>query len=114
MEAPPRIIEYSTRVPGGGDKQALIVRYILRFREAVDPKRERLLSLARARAMAAPSQYDELVNLVEWTLIHMPLPRLQFVGRDEDRFLYEYNFNLENTEGVVDPARRAQPLRQPA
>ncbi len=101
----PRVLHQST---GRGDKQALIVRHILRFREIVDPRRERSLPLSRARAMAEPGRHDELLNQVEWTLIQMPLPRLQLIGRDEDRFLYEYNFTRDTPKGTVDRYQRGE------
>lgn len=101
----PRVLHQST---GRGDKQALIVKHILRFRDEVDLRRERSLPLPRARAMAPAGRYDELVNQVEWTLILMPLPRLQFIGREEDRFLYEYNFTRDTPKGVVDRYQRGE------
>lgn len=93
---------------GGDAKTALIVRHILRFRDTVDPKRERSLSLARARAKSAPEQYEGLVREIEWTLVHMPLPRLQLVGKQEDRFLYEYSFTRETPRGVVARYQRGE------
>ncbi|MFO0760872.1 MAG: HNH endonuclease domain-containing protein [Byssovorax sp.] len=101
----PWVLHQST---GRGDKQALIVRHILGFREAVDPKRERSLPLVRARAMAGAARYEDLINRVEWTLIQMPLPRLQFIGREEDRFLYEYNFTKEIARGAVERYQRGE------
>lgn len=93
---------------GGDAKPALIVRHILQFREAIDPRRERSLSLAQARAKAGPGQYERLVREIEWTLVHMPLPRLQFVGKQEDAFLYEYSFTKETPRGVVDRYQRGE------
>lgn len=86
----------------GASRQALIVKHILEFREGVDPTRERTLPLCRARAQAAPEGFERLVREVEWTLIHMPLPRLQYIGREEDRFLYDYGFTAETPRGEVD------------
>lgn len=39
-----------------------------------------------------PDDYRRLVDSVEWKLIEMPIPRLQVLGRQEERFLYEYNW----------------------
>jgi hypothetical protein len=39
--------------------------------------------------------------VVEWKLIEMPLPRLQNIGREEDRFLYEYTFTKDIKRSVV-------------
>jgi HNH endonuclease len=93
---------------GGEAKQALIVRQILAFRESVDPQHERSMPLSRARAVAPPGAYEELVRLVEWTLIHMPLPRLQLIGRQEDLFLYEYNFTQATPRGAVQRYQRGE------
>ncbi len=82
-------------------KQALVVRHILAFRNETDPSHERSLPLSRARAMALPGKYEALVDEVEWTLIHMPLPRLQRIGREEeDLFLYHYYFTEKTPRGL--------------
>jgi AAA domain len=58
--------------------QAEIVSAIIRFRErhASDPSVPRWQS-----RLAAPAKYEQLVRLVEWKLIEMPLPRLQIMGQ---------------------------------
>ena len=70
--------------------QAEILRAIVRFRErfARDPD----APLFRARA-EAKSAFQRLAAFVEWKLVEMPIPRLQVVGREEDRFLYEYGWD---------------------
>lgn len=93
---------------GGDARTALIVRHILQFRKTIDPRQERSLSLAQARAKSAPGQYEGLVHEIEWTLIHMPLPRLQLVGRQEDTFLYEYGFTRDTPRGVVARYQRGE------
>lgn len=80
---------------GKGDTQAEIIRHILQFRREVDADPAASLSLSRARAAAAPGAFERLVRVVEWKLIEMPLSRLQYIGRQEDRFLYEYAFTKE-------------------
>lgn len=64
-------------------QQAAIVTLICQFREgcAGEP-------LGRAKLIDSP-RYDRLVKKVEWKLIQMPLPRLQFVGTFYDPFLYD-------------------------
>lgn len=101
----PSVLYQST---SGDVKQPLIVRHILDFRAAVDPRQERSLPLSRARSMANTDRYEQLVRDVEWTLIHMPLPRLQRIGRQEDRFLYEYNFTEETPKGAVTRYQNGQ------
>src|SRR5262249_55173226 len=58
------------------------------------------LPLATARAAAKPEVWEQLVQFVEWKLVEMPLPKLQVIGGQEDRFLYEYGFSrhMENSK----------------
>ncbi len=78
--------------------QAKLVGLIARFRErhAPDPS----ASLSRARA-EAPEAFERLVRGVEWKLIEMPLPRLQVVGRKEDRFLYQIGWDTAVQSSAV-------------
>lgn len=46
----------------------------------------------RAR-LAHHDAFEALVHKVEWKLIEMPIPRLQIIGHEEDRFLYEYGWS---------------------
>jgi hypothetical protein len=86
----------------GQDKPTLIIQRIIQFREGLDPSNGHAPSLYRAKLLAPPGAYDELLHEVEWTLIHMPLPRLQRIGRgQEDRFLYEYGFTEDTPRGQV-------------
>lgn len=98
-----RVLEQST---SGARKPAVIVSHILKFREAADPKHERALPLSRAQAMAAPGAFEQLVRDVEWALIRNPLWRLQRVGPEEDRFLYDYAFTDKTPHGEVDRYQR--------
>ena len=72
--------------------QAEIIRQIQRFRDKVDAEPAGTLPLALARARARKGAYERLARNVEWKLVEMPLSRLQRIGREEDRFLYEYTF----------------------
>lgn len=69
------------------DNQAEILRAISDFR--VHYAGETGVSSFRAR-LAHPAAFEALLHKVEWKLIEMPIPRLQRVGQEEDRFLYEY------------------------
>jgi hypothetical protein len=71
--------------------QARIVSDICHFRESLD---DASVSLHRARLEGA-KQFERLVRKVEWTLILMPLPRLQIVGQETDRLLYDIGWGLE-------------------
>jgi len=71
-------------------RQAEIPSAILKFRRqsAPDPS----TPLHRAR-IAAVGEYERLVRSVEWTLVEMPLPRLQTIGLSRDPFIYEINWD---------------------
>ena len=88
MPYPERVLRQSS-----AGKQAEIVQRIQRFREGVGD-----LSFAAARRASGGEPYEQLTRSVEWKLVEMPLPKLQFIGREEDRFIYEYNFprRMEN------------------
>lgn len=85
-----------------GDTQAEIIRHILQFRAGADANPAASLPLSRARATAAPGAYEKLLRLIEWKLVEMPLPRLQVIGGQEDRFLYEYGFTIKIQKSAVD------------
>ena len=76
--------------------QAEIVRDIARFRQEVVRDRSLPLVQARTRHRAA---FDRLVREVELKLIEMPLARLQFIGDQEERFLYDIDWSRRDTEG---------------
>ncbi len=70
--------------------QAEIPAAILRFRR--DIARDPSTPLHQARTAFA-NGYERLVRSVEWTLIEMPLPRLQTIGLSRDLFLYEISWD---------------------
>ncbi len=70
--------------------QAEIPAAILKFRRQSAP--DSSIPLHRARASAA-DEYERLVRSVEWTLVEMPLPRLQTIGLSRDTFIYEINWD---------------------
>lgn len=71
-------------------RPARILADILAFRDTLpDPS----LPLCRARR-ADSGGWERLVRRVEWTLILMPLPRLQTVGRESDPILYRIHWDL--------------------
>ena len=81
--------------------QAEIIRHIDAFRKGTKVNHAASLPISRARS-AAPDAYEKLVRLIEWKLVEMPLPRLQIIGGEEDRFLYEYGFTDKTTRREVD------------
>jgi HNH endonuclease len=93
---------------GGGhaDHQAEVLRAIARFRQEVAGAPEELQHRAR---LAQPKKYEQLVRFVEWKLIEMPIPRLQVMGGDEDRFLYEYSWDQLITRAPVSAYQDGTP-----
>jgi 5-methylcytosine-specific restriction endonuclease McrA len=70
--------------------QAEIPAAILQFRREI--ARDPSMPLHRAKADYSAG-YERLVRSVEWTLIEMPLPRLQTVGLSRDHFIYEITWD---------------------
>ncbi len=60
---------------------------------------------ARAR-LAHPEAFEPLLRTVEWKLIEMPIPRCQRMGREEDRFLYDYAWTETVRHRVVTAYQR--------
>ncbi len=85
---------------GRDGTQAEMIRRIERFRNDVPSEPAASLPLSLARARARDGAYEKLVQSVEWKLVEMPLSKLQRIGGEEDRFLYEYGFppHLENSK----------------
>lgn len=77
----------------GKSGQAEIISSIHKFRDATH-----FGSLFDVRQNFS-TQYHSLVNKVEKKLIEMPLPRLQYFGKQEHRFIYEISWSMTN---VVD------------
>ena len=82
-------------------QQAKILKAIANFRRALpDPA----ATLTRARGLAR-GECEALITDIEWTLVEMPLPRLQVLGADEDRFIYEIRWRRnEITRGMFADA----------
>lgn len=88
----------------GGNRptgQAEIVKEIHGYRAAFTPVS--FPSVARAR-LQSPHTFQRLVDKVEFTLIRWPLPRVQFVGKEDKRFIYDIGWSRRDTE---DSAFRA-------
>jgi diadenosine tetraphosphate (Ap4A) HIT family hydrolase len=83
-----RVLRQNAGSAQGARILSLIADFRVRHADASMP-------LARAR-LAAPAAFAELTREVEWTLIEMPLPRVQILTRrgDEDRFLYEIGWSV--------------------
>lgn len=100
--------EHGVLRQGGNHRgqQAEILRDIDRFRSACGAAGGDTLHRAK---LAHRRHYERLLNSVEWKLIEMPIPRLQVLGRAEDRFLYEYGWGLDVRPGLVGAYQRGVP-----
>jgi hypothetical protein len=67
-------------------RPAVILSRIQAFRDHASP--DRSCTLYRARSNS-PTEFQALLDEVEWTLVHMPLPKLQRFGGSEERFVYQ-------------------------
>lgn len=85
--------------------RARVVRNIKEFRERVAPTPSS--QLVRARA-SAPDAFERLVREVEWTLIGMPLPRLQQFAHGYEPFLYSIAWDRGIRKGVVSAYQRGE------
>jgi hypothetical protein len=90
--------------------QAAVVTAIRRFREQLG---DAATSPARARYLD-PYGFRGVVRAVEWKLIQMPLPRLQVFGGDEERFLYDIDWDVDVRQtqirdGSIDTTIRLKP-----
>ena len=91
------------RQGGGRGEQATIVERIERARSQwADAQTD---TPYRAR-QSHPLEFRRLVDFVEWKLIQMPIQRLQVLGRQEDRFLYQYSWDQNVRQSVVTRHQR--------
>lgn len=71
-------------------KNAVVLSRIQTFRS--DVALDLGCTLHRAR-LANPDEFQALLDEVEWTLVLMPLPKVQRFGGSEDRFIYDIAWN---------------------
>ena len=77
-------------------RPAVILSRIQTFRNHAAP--DQSCTLYRARS-SSPTEFQILLDEVEWTLVLMPLPKLQRFGGSEDRFVYEIAWDDAITRG---------------
>ena len=94
------------RCPEGS--QGKILRPISGIASGTRHMRRRPLFRVRVSPLRGLSR--SLSDEVEWKLIEMPIPRLQVIGREEDRFLYEYSWG-KGYQALARsrPTRRTRP-----
>lgn len=90
-----------TVAQGGG-----VVAKIRAFREEVERAAPGSATLAAARALR-PGAHRALLDEVEWTLIIMPLPKLQRIGARNTEWLYRIAWRDADE---ADPAHREKPV----
>lgn len=105
----PHVLPYQGKVTlrqgGGTGEQAEIVRRIQQARLAwarSDADTPYRASLGHER------EFEQLVMDVEWKLIEMPIPKLQKLGQQEDRFLYDYDWEEGIARGTVRRYQRGE------
>lgn len=74
----------------GKSGQAKIISDILAFRSFTQ-----FSSLFSSKSKY-PKKYSALINKVEKSIIEMPLPRVQYFGNQENRFIYDLAWSKEN------------------
>lgn len=77
--------------------QAKILRTIMTFQESLSSSS----ASAHQARMENPSGFERMLREIEWILISMPLPRVQVIGRQEVRILYDINWDLNIKKGSV-------------
>ena len=82
--------------------QATIARLVADFRQRYPD-----LTAPPRLGPLAPEGFATLLDDVEWVLVEYPLPRLQRVGRGEERFIYEISWGETVTRGEFVRYRRS-------
>ena len=78
-------------------RQARIVTAVARFRD--EAARTGLATLpVAAIAQRLPPRWERLLDEVEWSLVEMPLTRLQRLPSGTDEFIYSVSWSLSDTE----------------
>jgi len=85
-------------------KQARILSDIIDFRQSLP---DQSVALHRAR-LELPLAYQQLLDQIEWTLILMPLPRVQRVGGEQEELLYSIAWGIDVARGPISAYQRGQ------
>lgn len=80
-------------------QRGVILREVAKLRHRTDGSVSPGAGFGRAR-LASPAEAEELVRIVEWKLIEMPLPKLQRIGGVDTGWLYVIGWSDR------EPARR--------
>lgn len=91
----------------GGRARAKIVRLVQEFRQKVELLDAYAPSLEKGRRHQQKA-YEKLVRNIEWTLIEMPLPKLQRVGGQETAWLYRINWDDKRNAPTLSTIRAYQ------
>ena len=89
----------------GRSGQAEIVSSILKFQNLSEHAGQTL----RECRMHDSITFNKLLEEIEWKLVELPLPRLQWFGSHEDKFIYEIAWNKEVTRSqFLSPSFRRE------
>ncbi len=91
------------RQSGGTRQQAEILTRIIETRKKLGRSDSQSLFVVKRDSFGV---FERLLHEVEWKLVEMPIPRLQRLGQVEDRFLYEYNWDVGIKQGQVSSYQR--------
>ncbi len=100
------LVQNTSGAPTTVERGGGIVARIRAFREEVEARLPGATSLALARA-ACGEEYRQLLDAVEWTLIALPLPRLQRIGERNLEWLYRIGWRDADEH---DPEHVRKPL----
>ncbi len=85
--------------------QAKILSLIIDFKKHLG---DGSVTLSKA-ILADKDEYEKTVREIEWTLIHMPLPKLQRVDHASNELLYSIGWDDNVKRGQVSEYQRAKP-----
>lgn len=98
-----RVLLQNRPSSGRSGGQAAIVSAIRDFREKHSGDPSEPLGRARYRQ---PGAFKRLVRKVEWTLVEMPLPRLQLIGKEQHPFIYRIEWDEKIRKGDFNDYER--------
>lgn len=115
-----KVLAQSTNRHGNRTERSQIgiLSKIIQLRQRLqdeNPGRNHDSSPFRARRKQ-PSYFEALIHDVEWILIKQPIPRLQIIGTQEERFLYEIAWTLHPQNGsplIANRTLRPSELNSP-
>lgn len=93
----PQVVRFEGVAVRQSPQSSSIAGAIAELRRCAEAERSAPLLVSSCRALV-PEKYDLALRKVEEELIAWPLPRVQQIGREEHRFLYELDWTLDEAE----------------